>query len=653
MHLAIITDTITSQVNDVSYRSIDRHGLCGWRWLLFLLSTVWHLAGGGGMVLSRTALQLIAGSNSCGCPRPDTPDDMWLGACAESLRISIVHFHGFHQVGSSSLSLSFSFFLPFPSVVPSFLFLSLYIESMPISYLNHFFFQARPNDYPLELLQTQFVVSFHKHWMLDPLQVYDEWFADSEVDPDVTVSRPSRPLDDGDDNGDDCHLLHRQKCGSGVNQAESKLFQTASRERIPDELWHILFYLSLSFSFSLAIRSGAIGFVHFISFLPANVDLFRNASAVRMNERERAGRKEQRTKENTTTMYKRPNYLEGLLSLKQKRERVEWQWDSDGGSCYSNAFLRHVRNGGGTERRCSVVNFAWLQNLPCPIACGQVCTYQCFPTDELVLLVELAFVTRTSFDAAHPQNVLFEMWCYTMSTFLLFPICSKWRTVKKKPNFFLWNTFRGIGWCRCRDSDFGFDLLVSWLRFWSRCDDSHETTDRESRMMWGKSFSSWTIGARKDHLDTGVTLRSRQSRWPHRRIARTSTNFRKREREREKRASGRRETGQTICHDGHERPRCQRSTLLHQPVMNHVSRECVANSTWSLVAWSLHWPVTCDRLAQSNENTGRSTAGSLLVLIGRLPSITCRRREWTTVRAETYHPIVSNPHPSDHWLSCR
>lgn len=138
MHLAIITDTIISQVNDVSYRSIDRHGLCGRRWLLFLLSTVWHLAGGGGMVLSRTALQLIAGSNSCGCPRPDTPDDMWLGACAESLRISIVHFHGFHQVGSRSLSLSFSFFLPFPSVVPSFLFLSLYIESMPISYLNHF-----------------------------------------------------------------------------------------------------------------------------------------------------------------------------------------------------------------------------------------------------------------------------------------------------------------------------------------------------------------------------------------------------------------------------------------------------------------------------------------------------------------------------------
>lgn len=48
------------------------------------------------MVLSRTALQLIAAN--CRCPAPDTPDDMWLGACSESLGISIVHFSGFHQV---------------------------------------------------------------------------------------------------------------------------------------------------------------------------------------------------------------------------------------------------------------------------------------------------------------------------------------------------------------------------------------------------------------------------------------------------------------------------------------------------------------------------------------------------------------------------
>lgn len=63
-------------------------------------SSLWphfiRTAGGGGMVLSRPAVQLIAGR--CRCPGPDTPDDMWLGACGESLGISIVHFPGFHQV---------------------------------------------------------------------------------------------------------------------------------------------------------------------------------------------------------------------------------------------------------------------------------------------------------------------------------------------------------------------------------------------------------------------------------------------------------------------------------------------------------------------------------------------------------------------------
>ena len=37
--------------------------------------------------------------------------------------------------------------------------------------------QARPNDYPSELLQTQFVISFHKHWMINPVDVYKDWFA--------------------------------------------------------------------------------------------------------------------------------------------------------------------------------------------------------------------------------------------------------------------------------------------------------------------------------------------------------------------------------------------------------------------------------------------------------------------------------------------
>ncbi|EFX70449.1 hypothetical protein DAPPUDRAFT_61357, partial [Daphnia pulex] len=151
-----------------------------------------YITGGGGMVLSRPAVQLIAGR--CRCPGPDTPDDMWLGACGESLGISIVHFPGFHQ--------------------------------------------ARPDDYPPELLQTQFVVSFHKHWMIDPLQVYEKWFADeddwsikSPVDeagnqqPGCSVMDPSR----------NCHHVKQQPAA-----AAAQLFETAKnsglKERIPDEL---------------------------------------------------------------------------------------------------------------------------------------------------------------------------------------------------------------------------------------------------------------------------------------------------------------------------------------------------------------------------------------------------------------------------------
>jgi UDP-glucose:O-linked fucose beta-1,3-glucosyltransferase len=57
--------------------------------------------GGGGMVLSRAAVQLMARSLSCRCPQADTPDDMWIGACASYLNIAIIHVSGFHQVKTS------------------------------------------------------------------------------------------------------------------------------------------------------------------------------------------------------------------------------------------------------------------------------------------------------------------------------------------------------------------------------------------------------------------------------------------------------------------------------------------------------------------------------------------------------------------------
>lgn len=50
------------------------------------------------------------------------------------------------------------------------------INKCPSSIFNFFLFQARPQDYPPALLASQFVVSFHKHWLLDAVQVYRQWF---------------------------------------------------------------------------------------------------------------------------------------------------------------------------------------------------------------------------------------------------------------------------------------------------------------------------------------------------------------------------------------------------------------------------------------------------------------------------------------------
>lgn len=41
--------------------------------------------------------------------------------------------------------------------------------------------QARPNDYPKEYLSTKDAVSFHKHWMIDPVKVYEDWFEEDDA----------------------------------------------------------------------------------------------------------------------------------------------------------------------------------------------------------------------------------------------------------------------------------------------------------------------------------------------------------------------------------------------------------------------------------------------------------------------------------------
>ncbi|KAF4082077.1 hypothetical protein AMELA_G00147590 [Ameiurus melas] len=94
-----------------------------------------YITGGGGMVFSRVAVLKIL-SSGCGCYSPDAPDDMVLGRCLNTLGLSVTHSPQFHQ--------------------------------------------ARPNDYPKELLLRQSPISFHKHWNINPVAVYQKWLMDSE-----------------------------------------------------------------------------------------------------------------------------------------------------------------------------------------------------------------------------------------------------------------------------------------------------------------------------------------------------------------------------------------------------------------------------------------------------------------------------------------
>ncbi|XP_044140898.1 beta-1,3-glucosyltransferase [Bufo gargarizans] len=91
-----------------------------------------YITGGGGMVFSRAAVKEFIGSN-CRCYSNDAPDDMVLGMCASGLGISVTHSPLFHQ--------------------------------------------ARPADYSKDYLSHQVPVSFHKHWNIDPIKVYNSWLA--------------------------------------------------------------------------------------------------------------------------------------------------------------------------------------------------------------------------------------------------------------------------------------------------------------------------------------------------------------------------------------------------------------------------------------------------------------------------------------------
>ncbi|KAL1266461.1 hypothetical protein QQF64_002136 [Cirrhinus molitorella] len=92
-----------------------------------------YITGGGGMVFSRVAVQNIL-AGGCGCRSSDAPDDMVLGMCLTTLGLPVTHSPLFHQ--------------------------------------------ARPHDYVKELLARQSPISFHKHWNINPVAVYQQWLAE-------------------------------------------------------------------------------------------------------------------------------------------------------------------------------------------------------------------------------------------------------------------------------------------------------------------------------------------------------------------------------------------------------------------------------------------------------------------------------------------
>lgn len=56
----------------------------------------------------------------------------------------------------------------------------IYLEASSGNNYFTFFLQARPSDYARNYLASQEPVSFHKFWMIDPLEVYDQWFSDAD-----------------------------------------------------------------------------------------------------------------------------------------------------------------------------------------------------------------------------------------------------------------------------------------------------------------------------------------------------------------------------------------------------------------------------------------------------------------------------------------
>ncbi|XP_076107082.1 beta-1,3-glucosyltransferase-like [Mytilus galloprovincialis] len=88
-----------------------------------------YITGGGGMLLSRAAVDIMKKNNLINCNTNESPDDMTLGMKLKGIGVPLTHTIYMHQ--------------------------------------------ARLEDYSPEFLRPRTHVSFHKHWMNDPYKVYD------------------------------------------------------------------------------------------------------------------------------------------------------------------------------------------------------------------------------------------------------------------------------------------------------------------------------------------------------------------------------------------------------------------------------------------------------------------------------------------------
>jgi UDP-glucose:O-linked fucose beta-1,3-glucosyltransferase len=96
-----------------------------------------YITGGGSMVLSRAAVELIVTSGQK-CPQNSTPDDMFLGLLAKRLGIDVVHSPLFHQ--------------------------------------------SQPETFHPAILSLQTPISFHRHKPADPYTIYKDYLTDTHIE---------------------------------------------------------------------------------------------------------------------------------------------------------------------------------------------------------------------------------------------------------------------------------------------------------------------------------------------------------------------------------------------------------------------------------------------------------------------------------------